>query len=42
MNCMGSSEHQHIAAMVRLGMFLTTRMLIPEEHSCVGTGEGPP
>jgi len=40
-NCMRSSVCQHGTAMVCQGMSSTTCVVIPEEHSCVGIGEGP-
>lgn len=39
---MGSSKCRQVAATVHLGMFLITRVVIPEEHSCLETGKGPP
>lgn len=41
MNCTGSSKCWQVAATVHLGMFLITRVVIPEEHSSLETGKGP-
>lgn len=39
---MGSSKCRQVAAVVRLGVFPIACLVIPEEHSCVGTRKGTP